>query len=301
MHELLPNAARSSSQRSPLDVSEEGASIYTSYDRGYAEAEERDRSNSLDAADQPRASILTGIGEHSTSSDVLKPLIRSSLLWYGSNPDSEKKWLPIDKLYELINECNVQQELRRAFGGNLSHEELHRYSQNICGHTTYTDPVGNQLRSSRRSLFAILSLLGRTQDISRFLEERISDKDLPLRLNQSTTDNELSSTPCPETRKFKIDWEDTVCDLFPTYQRYMVSPFFKLKSREVPFHDLDHHAVLPFIEDGEDSDSRPRQGHHGTVWRVKIHPAHHDYYEVPPLLFALPLKDSHRLISMIGC
>lgn len=57
----------------------------------------------------------------------------------------------------------------------------------------------------------------------------------------------------------------------------MLSPFFNLEAREVPFHDLHSDAILPFTEEGQKD--RPRQGHHGSVWRVKIHPAHHDLHE----------------------
>lgn len=78
----------------------------------------------------------------------------------------------------------------------------------------------------------------------------------------------------------------------------MLSPFFELRSREVPFYDLHDSAVLPFIEDSEkDQKIRPRHGHHGNVWRVKIHRAHHDWVEVLLSFLKFFFKQALRLTS----
>jgi len=254
--------------------------MFTTIDRGYTAAEERYRNNSLGAADGNATDLLKGIGAHFSSAVSLNELIRSSLQQYGGG--GRGKWLPIDKLFELVNESLVYQELLRAFGEHLCQDkisELRDYAKKICADITYLDHAGNTLKSSRRSIFAILTLMDKVQDAPKFVDAELSDKDLPLnwRTKPGTKDHEFYSTFIPnKTWTVGQTWRENVFDSFLGYQKLMLSPFFALKT--VSFHDLDPDAVLPFIED--EHNIRHRQGHHGSVWRVKIHPAHHDAHEV---------------------
>lgn len=120
-----------------------------------------------------------------------------------------------------------------------------------------------------------------------FVDAGLSDKDLPLgrRLNPTTKLHEFYSILDPRNTWHGASyWDAREFDYFLNYQCYMLSPFFELNSKMVPFYDLHASALLPFIEDEENN--RRRYGHHGAVWRVKIHPAHHDFNGVVSFLAA---------------
>jgi len=186
--------------------------------------------------------------------------------------------LPYDKLFGLINEARVFQELLQVLDGKLSEDDLRSHAGKICSATTYKDHKENCLKTSSRCIFAILTLLNKVHSVPEFIDAELSDKYLPLGHDRTYAKTQFFSLSYP-TAQWSVagDWSMRDIDLFETYQNWMLSPFFELKSAEVPFYDLYDTAVLPFIEDSEnDQKSRPRQGHHGNVWRIKIHPAHHD-------------------------
>ncbi|KUJ07851.1 kinase-like protein [Mollisia scopiformis] len=260
---------------------EDEISIYTTLDRGYTVAQQI-HSSSPSSVYPTTAELFKGIGAHSSAGFSLDSLLRSSIQPYGGSKESgTKKWLPFDKLFELVNESFVNQELLQAFNNELSANELGAYVKEICGPIIYKDDRDNNLKSSSRSIFAILTLMGELRSVPHFVdpESRLSDKDLPLdsRKNPGTNTYEFFSVMLPgSVWPGPKDWKGKEYDSFMDYQSYMLSPFFKLRQKNiVPFYDLYRNTVLPFIEDGEKN--RRREGHHGNVWRVKIHPAHHDF------------------------
>jgi hypothetical protein len=274
------------------DSQDDGPRFHITADRGYTAAEKKHGNNSLDVSDL----AATGLSR-SITGDSLNQSIRSSLQLYGGSADTgNSRWLPVDKLFKLVNESRVYEELSRAFGeklnrGEITETKLRHYAQKICGHVTYTDSDGHALKSSCRSIFAILALMGEIQDAPDFVNAGLSDKDLPLYWRSNPT----TGTPefCSNVRSGEIwtvktwavgqNWRDSTFDLFLGYQKQMLSPYFELWTGKVSFYDLDHDAILPFIEDCQNS--RQRQGYHGSVWRVKIHPAHYDAYGVLPPIF----------------
>ncbi|KAH8803459.1 kinase-like domain-containing protein, partial [Xylogone sp. PMI_703] len=119
--------------------------------------------------------------------------------------------------------------------------------------------------------------MGQVRDALKFVDAGLSDKHMPLghQRNSATGKFELYCKSNSESRWGIVqEWTGANFDMFLLYQSYMLSPFFELEGKKVHFYNLDPHAVLPFIEDKRAS--RPVQSHHGSVWKVKIHPAHHD-------------------------
>jgi hypothetical protein len=137
-------------------------------------------------------------------------------------------------------------------------------------------------------------------DAPTFLDSEVWDKDLPV-ARPDGQGNELISRGESSTGGISIPktWNDAAIDTFMLYQPYVQSPFFDLESHnDVPFHELDDDVTLPFTEDHYNQ--RRQHGHHGTVWRVKIHRAHHNFRPPPvcePVPY-LPLIYVSNLLSL---
>lgn len=267
--------------------SDDEISLYTTLDRGYRAAEQK-FARKVKPTEIDTSGLFTGFGAQYGQTASLDSLIRArgTLQPYGGDDDSsEDVWLPFDKLFELVNESSVYQELSQALPDLPTHS-LQEYTQKICGPIVHDDVIDREPTSSLRSIFAILALMNKIQIITQFLDvdAGIKDQDLPLgrRPNSITGLPEIYSKqhptgPCLDVSK----WEGIHLDSFLNYQRYMLSPFLELRSmnsKTVHFYDLSNNTLLPFIEDHEST--RWKVGHHGTVWRVKIHPAHHDFKTV---------------------
>ncbi|KUI62364.1 putative serine/threonine-protein kinase tsuA [Cytospora mali] len=117
----------------------------------------------------------------------------------------------------------------------------------------------------------------RVQDAPAFLDAGLTDLHLPLGHQRGKESNLYSYSDHNKEVSVALQWQAKHFDLFDQYQGYMLSPFFELKKGEVPYYKLHAKSVLPFIENK--SKERRRLGLHGTVYRVKIHPAHHDLHE----------------------
>jgi hypothetical protein len=258
----------------------------TAADRGYTDAEakfrlfQEGRNTSLSPEDTSHSpspmnhntAPFWGIGEH-LSQNSLNHVLRLSLEKYPLGND-DKQWLPFDKLMQLVDESHVRRELCQV----INQDQAENYAKKICESVTYVDNHGDQLTTSFRSVFAILTMMGKAEDAPWFLDAGLSHKHLPLQMVEADPPNLRLCNPLFPGTIWDApgDWHDADLHLFCLYQNYMLSPFFKLTSEEVFLYDLDPNAVLPFIEVGE----RQRQGYQGSVWQVKIHEAHHDAIEL---------------------
>lgn len=229
---------------------------------------------------EPQAWNL-GTGGRSTTKSYMNTLIRTAL---QQGKGSSKWFLPIDKLFEIVSPANVHRELSRF----LKPDKVGSYTEKVCSHIAYNDENTNRnLKSSRRCIFAILSLMNKIEDAPAFLDSHLYDRHLPLERRDKQTcefyshGNSVGELPTAQ------NWDYTTIDTFEMYQPYMLSPFFELSSKNnVPFHHLANGVALPWIEDY--SRERRKEGHHGTVYRVKIHPAHHNSSSVRLLCCGWP-------------
>lgn len=262
--------------------------MYNNTDRGHTAAAMM-HSPERDNDGLPANAVLeTG---SSFKPEALDRLLRNSLETHGGphNSGTSHKWLPIDRLFQYVTVSQVYHELLRSLGSKVSSAELTKsqiatWAQRICRQQMYTDSDGNQRVVSCQKIFAILSLLKQVEYAPAFIDSGLTDKHLPLRYayDKMSDSYELhSNSDYTEELSVFLDWEAQQIDLFDHYQAYMLSPFFELKGNEVPFYDLDSKSVLPFIEDN--SNQRRQSGLHGTVYRIKIHPAHHDLHEASPM------------------
>jgi serine/threonine protein kinase len=162
---------------------------------------------------------------------------------------NRKYFWPISALDALVTEEAIERELRGripALGLERSH-------------------LPSQIARTSRKLFAILVYLEKGSLITAFLDENITDSDLPLEAplarvgqeNRGRLSKVFANRPSRDINDFcRVQW-------------YLLAPIF---NRLHEHYELDDNVVLPFIENGESS---AQQGGYSEVWEVKIHPAHH--------------------------
>lgn len=195
-------------------------------------------------------------------------------------------WLPIDKLFALVTPHNIKKALYQAMGNHKPPiPDLDRYvedyAEKFCLSRDYQAPnTGHQLKTSRRCLFAVLTLSKQLSIAPCFVDSDFWDMDLPL--TRRTDSQNLLVSWDDGTKKMAIprEWEDEYPHYvsFDVFQRWLLSPFFDMhSSNDVSVHEIEDSCVLPFIEEIHDKSQIALQGFHGTVRKVKIHPAHHNF------------------------
>ncbi|KIL89224.1 serine threonine protein kinase [Fusarium avenaceum] len=210
----------------------------------------------------------------------------------------EKYFLPRGELERLINVESVTKELiARGFKEELAHTT----AVHVCQETIVPGAKKDKIQSYQQ-IFAILVFMGQSCSIAYFMEDSVSDLDLPLveRKNpDSPGGNSLyrrhsSNDPLQCTDQWNedqwIEWSPEQKRLFCEYQWLMMAPFFSLKtSNKVSHYNLEDQRLIPFINgkeilsgkstqhDNEDVvDLEEIESGFSKVFMVWIHPQHHD-------------------------
>lgn len=272
---ISPVSINGHSRPSSVHLEEHGITVYTETDRGYTAAEKM----------QKNASQPSGTATHDKG---LAELIYNSCELDRDAPANRRRWLPIDQLFTLINRESVRGELARVLPSpKYSKTDLDHFTDAVCSEIEYEGPAhkdtatkgGRKLKTSRRCIFVALVIKRKVGWLPDFAASDIWDKDLPLRRDGRGL---VSCADNSETRRtvHLDDWDNwAIEDFCSNDQFYALSPFFDLGSQnDVPFHDLSHEHRLPWVVSCKDHPERPRVGLHGTVWKVQIHPAHHNFY-----------------------
>ncbi|OTA87084.1 hypothetical protein M434DRAFT_375961 [Hypoxylon sp. CO27-5] len=179
-------------------------------------------------------------------------------------------FLPLDRLLHLLRRPIVQ----RAF------EEIFR------GHEVSVDQMVNEIgheksEQSRLMILATLIYINGIESLKFFIGNEIHDTHLPLRRCPSR----MPGTKVLVCRKSGAENSSAVMNylsdshggfnfnFFCCGQYQYLIPFFDMSPGPVRFYKFDDPEIrLPFTEWYE-----PKFGGYGTVRRVKIHPAHHNY------------------------
>ncbi|PMD12655.1 hypothetical protein NA56DRAFT_740354 [Hyaloscypha hepaticicola] len=123
-----------------------------------------------------------------------------------------------------------------------------------------------------RKIFGILTMINKGGEIEIFLFHQSSDAQLPLRIPESA---EFRRPLQPELVIFE-SWSDSDTQSFSSTQWSFLTPFFRLgNSSKISHYNLESKIILPFLEDR--NLSAPRSGGFSTVFKVQIHPAHHNF------------------------
>lgn len=220
----------------------------------------------------------------------------------SANGREEKTFLPIDALEKTI----IQASIRRELHNTLPHppaERLEGLIAQIWEATTAPFSKAPRKTTSRRKIFAILALLEKTGDILGFIKENIYDNDLPFILKDG---------PQPGTRRLVRkgsdiellgiapfrDWSAHQLEAFDNFQWMFLAPYFRLSTKEKPkinHYVLENRSILPFIEDNGDK----REGGFSDVWKVKIHPAHHNYCEDSVRIHSDWISENFEMLNKI--
>lgn len=205
-----------------------------------------------------------------------RPSIKCKDLLLGSlleceNQRREKGFFPNSIFTMLINEEVVGQELRRWHEfRRLGSANLDRLAQTICGDRSF------------KKIFALLVIVNKLVHIEAFITDDVTDNDLPLCKVFRPGSNLFGLGRKRDThdalRCFE-SWGHSTIRSFEEWQWTVLAPIFKKGQRKDVKHVvLSHKHPLPFTKDSRlDSDGGISQGGHSTVFKVEIHPDHHNF------------------------
>ena len=198
---------------------------------------------------------------------------------------SEQYFLP-NKIINSMTRNILQHELRKTCP-DISHSKYDKLIEYICTKST--------------KLFCVLAFSSPSslqQDICNFMDEGITDEDLPFHSVLYETDTsgpyyilcKRGHSECLQTRhvycgmKSTASWTQMKVVNIRQDQRIVSAPTFYLRKLEIPHYEFDRQTILPFVEYNETS---ALQGDYGKVLSARIHPAHHD----------LPKSDNPKVMS----
>jgi hypothetical protein len=194
------------------------------------------------------------------------------------------KFLPNNALDRIITKQRVLRE--------LSHHKVAAPRDNLdflTGEIWEVSPssLKSQKETTRRRIFAILGLMEKIEEIMGFIDEGLYDSDLPFILSEGSRPGLLQlRRKGKHGRPIQLfdKWKPHELESFNNYQWQLTAPYFRLSTdtdRKVQHYNLEESStILPFIEDDEVRRGTGRaEGGFGDVWRVKIHPAHHNCCE----------------------
>lgn len=197
----------------------------------------------------------------------------------------KKGFLPRRQLDDSMTEESVAAELRHCYEGPDS-ITIAEHSATICG----TSPGQYREGQSFKKVFAILLLCDMAKAIPMFLEEGITDHDLPLHKLMNPEDNQTTCNLVRRGDSRKLEcfrgWSFMEVLNFEEWQWTTIAPFFRDTPRkDVKHYVLEDQAVLPFSKDsrfpadGGSGSDLEFEGGFGQVFKVGIHPEHHDFYQ----------------------
>lgn len=265
------------------------ASLDSVYDRGTANyaAWENTLGISYPAASPPSIEHRKILGS--------SPITRQSLddaLW-GQAKRSKvgtERFLPLDRLKALINPTTVKELLEST---PLPREDVKYLLKGIFGdEQVQTFHFRAKAKSRRRwpglfRTFALLIMVDQVSAIRQFVDHGLDDSLLPIFVpteeEEAATGHVMARSPISradntiDNRKLQQCFASfTYPQLlhFCYFQKLVNVPFFLFPAEDfnVSFYELDPECVLPFIDVGQ-----PKTGAYGSVKKIIIHPAHHNY------------------------
>ncbi|KAK1723671.1 kinase-like domain-containing protein [Colletotrichum acutatum] len=211
--------------------------------------------------------------------------VSKSLQYYGGKSQGAQ-WLPVNQLFRIVTRDSVFRALRECRPKlELSETKLWKYAEDICPRSR---PDGSCLMGAR-SMFAILTILERVNEIIQFIDLNLSDYNLPFvpDANQPSLDGQLfPKNPPPgfANQIFGRHWTLRDWGAFERYQKTMRSPFFDIgpndKERNIHHYELEPDTVLPFIKEFPATSSDITS--YSKVQRVQIHMHHHTMHKGVP-------------------
>lgn len=203
-----------------------------------------------------------------------------------SSRDRNKRFLPLDQINLIVTHEAVQEELQLHSGDR---SQCTRLAHQICNPTNISQ-LDPSYTTTRQRIFATLVRINKAAWISQFVDENLYDCHLPFFFPSARSEvscayrqDGLDQSVCIHLFS---NWGEFDKESFERYQWEFQAVFFELnldeQQKRPSHHEFQDNAILPFIEDHEREglDVMPISGGFSDVWRIKIHPAHHNYSSV---------------------
>ncbi|KAI0855222.1 kinase-like domain-containing protein [Xylaria cubensis] len=209
----------------------------------------------------------------SSVKESIREKIKLSLVRNQSDHGTKDgRFLPIDKLNLILSDESIN--------ALLLEEYSHIQKKSL--------PSKLQVYLSRRRILGILLFMYPTdlRLFECFVNEDITDKDLPLTSTGSIDEFGFRTRLGRENTTMLMNWEDNDITLFYQYQPIFLAPFFDIQEKRLCNYSLDEAIRLPWLK----YELKTRGGN-GMVYQVQIHPSHHNFRchqpSNSPLYFAL--------------
>ncbi|KAK4195607.1 hypothetical protein QBC40DRAFT_19175 [Triangularia verruculosa] len=245
-----------------------------------------------DKSEESEESEVTGSDAESTTTSLrchlYKALIPSDsdVATHGFMPRSQlEELLKVDTVgHELLTSGrSVRRRVQMALTFRSRQTQVRMLAARICGSedSDIFDPATDRVMVFRKIL-AIILFCGHKnweERVQSFIDDRISDADLPLLIHTPSKRYELRSKLKPKTRlKCFKSWEIDDRKRFESWQWVVRSPYFgrdKNAPTKIPCYVLPNSTILPVLS----SERVGRRGGSGEVKRVEIHSDHHGFQE----------------------
>ena len=205
-----------------------------------------------------------------------------------NNEGQLKRFIPRGKLSRVITVEAVTKELQGTLSQvqpRISQERIQYYAKQVCKETqTQEIRKGKAKIKSFRKIFALLVLVEAASSIIRFVDEDVSDQDLPLTLVRHPGTSQLYRKENQEKGPlmcFEDEiWGPVKLEMFQEYQWCLLAPFFSPPDEGgvVKNYMLQDEHILPYVVPDNPKDQIiDKIGGYGKVIMVDIHPDHHNF------------------------
>ena len=171
---------------------------------------------------------------------------------------SQNFFVPRRAQDELLTKDAIAKDIQ-ARNADIGEEEALEYAE--------------KARRYAKQLCATLAYVGKGADICRLLQEGITDQDLPLE-RASDGSFALQRRTGGSIKTFE-EWTDEDLEDFDRVQYWMTAPVFQDKEH----YNLDENVILPFMKFKASETQQAKQGGYSEVFPVRIHPAHHEFWQ----------------------
>jgi hypothetical protein len=226
---------------------------------------------------------------------------------HAVNDSTKTGFVPKEQLVRIMSEESIVNELEkieRSFRKRIqfwkstrSRRTIEEEAEIICNgffvnsSSSGTRSQDGQTSKCFRKILAILLLIERPGTIRKFIEEGLCDANLPLikvpdakKIKAFSLCRKSGATHC--SLKCLRGWKRQTLVQFEQWQWTMLAPFlYRGEKDKVMHYTLPGEVILPFTYR-----EHICSGAHGDIFKVKIHPEHHNFNndQVSPFATYLP-------------
>lgn len=253
----------------------------------------RSHSNSRDSAIDMNESVASPAQSTYLGPDQETDCLQDELFLALIPTHQEKRgFFAKNQLSRILTEARVRDELTKHFEDSLSEQTIEEYARTIC-HGAQGKSADGPNKKTFIKVLAILIIIEKTKSIIKLLEEDVNDSDLPLiKVSRPHDENLFDLRVRRERNKvlrsFQKRWNQLNIRNFDEWQWTTLPVDFARPTEhgEVKHYQLQEQRILPFIKDSRES--KPNfsrrtelEGGFASVFRVGIHPQHHNFQPLP--------------------